>query len=181
MIFLDESGDDGKYIKSNSNFFVVAINIFDNEKYKGEYKKLQKIMKRDRSLLKWYGFKDWQKEEFIKYSKNIDYKITAFWVDKSKQTDFDNLYYLIAEKLFGSLSVNNSTIFYSGLHLKNMFEKVRRRVKAKNKNYKFTEASGEELYGVAIADLWAGYINYAMKNNLEIPASDNLVIREYLE
>lgn len=70
-------------------------------------------------------------------------------------------------------------IIYTGSHLGKMFDKVRRYYKKHNINLSFRISKGEQIYGVLIAGLWAGYINYLLKNSLSLPNNKNIIIREY--
>jgi hypothetical protein len=60
-----------------------------------------------------------------------------------------------------------------------MFDRVRRYYKRNNINLSFRISKGEQIYGVLIADLWAGHINYLLKNNSTLPENKNIKIREY--
>ena len=58
-----------------------------------------------------------------------------------------------------------------------MFEKIRRQFKKENINLSFRENDPTAKFGIALADLWAGYINYANKNNLKI--KQEIFLKEY--
>ena len=49
----------------------------------------------------------------------------------------------------------------------------------KNKKLTFSQAIGDELYGVTMADLWAGYINYSLKNKENLQQSKYILVKEY--
>ncbi len=179
MIFLDESGDDGDFSLSSQKFFVISLFFADLKKAKEEYFKLSKRW--SLKHFKWNSLKKKQKLDFIKYVKNIDYKVNCEYIKKDNFNNLDKVYFKMCLDMFSHINIRKDKVVYTGDHLGVMFNKVKNKVLKNNKRFYFNQAKGDELYGVSIADLWAGYINYAMKNNLEIPNGKNISIKEYIE
>ena len=173
MIFLDESGDDGDAKVSAQKFFVVSLILSDVEKAKQECLKLEKIFKTKK--FKWNTLYRAQKLNFKKYADSSDYKVICRYIQKENFLNLDKTYYNISVEIFSNLNFKKEEILYTGTHLRKMFDKVRRKIKSKNKKFIFREATEEELFGVLLADLWAGYINYSIKNNLEITKNIDLL------
>ena len=83
MKFMDESGDDGKYVGSNSEFF--TISIIDIENYVKVYNDLKRKLDKKNYFLKWYKLNDKQKDIFINSIKDVDYKVKIFYADEYTQ------------------------------------------------------------------------------------------------
>ncbi len=183
MIFLDESGDDGVNKKSNTNFFTLCI-VFegDIDFFKSEYFRIKKEIKINKKDYKWHTLNKTQKENLINILKTkvSYYKVYCVYARKSKlEAGYSNLYYKISLDIFSQSIRLKESVRYTGQHMSKMLAKVKSKIR--NKKLSFKQASGDELYGVAIADLWAGYINYSIKNNLEIPVGRNINIIEYTD
>ncbi len=174
MIFLDESGVD-KGNSKNSPFFIVSIvNLFN---YKEENKKIREFLKHKQERLKWQKLTKSEKDLFLSYSENINYKVYAIYNNKNLKsiTYFDILYHIMNNRIF-----NKQKIIYSGLHLNSIFEKVRRALKKENKILiSFKESENDEEFGIQIADLWAGFINNSLKNKIDISGVKNLDLTCY--
>ena len=179
MIFLDESGDDGDIRVSTQKFFVVSLILSDMDQVKEEYKKLEKLFKSKK--FKWNTLYKNQKLRFKEYADSAEYKVICKYIEKENFLNLDKTYYSMTVDIFENIEFKKEEIIYTGIHLRKMFDKVRRKIKSKNKRFVFREAVSNELFGVLLADLWAGYINYSLKNNLEITKNKNLHLTKTLK
>ena len=179
MIFLDESGDDGMSSVSSQKFFVVSLIFTDSNKAKIEYFKLSKIFKSN--SFKWNSLRKASKVKFKNYAKDIDYKVICEFITKNKFTNLEGTYLDLCKDIFGNLNIENKKekVAYTGDHLGKMFAKLKKHLKNKNKKLTFSQAIGDELYGVTMADLWAGYINYSLKNKENLQQSKYILVKEY--
>ncbi len=178
MIFLDESGDEGTMENSSTEFFVVSIVGADAISLKNDYFLIKEKLGITKKDYKWNSLKKSQKEIFYKIAGDVSYRVNVGYVDKSKYINDKKMYFDLSIFVFGEVQ-NGDTVVYTGDHLGKMFDKVRRLYKKKNIKISFREARTDEVYGVSIADLWAGYIHYLLKNKIKIPKYKNIKVREF--
>ena len=126
MIFIDESGDDGSTYKSSQKFFVVSAYFDDVNLYIKENIKLRRLLNYKKTELKWNKLDGKQKELFAKYTKNINYKVDYFILDK-RVIDFK--YKDILIELLGRNNINKDLILYKGEHMTKMMAEVLHKLK----------------------------------------------------
>jgi len=89
LIFIDDSGDPGfKFDKGSSQYFVIALLIFDDtleaEKMAVAIKELRRTLNfSDYHEFKFYKSKDKVKTDFLQVINNYDFRIRCLVVDKS--------------------------------------------------------------------------------------------------
>ena len=128
MLYLDESGDDGKISETGSDFFIVCVYFDGADKYKAVNKSIRNFLGYKNIDLKWNKLNKNQKKLFTLYIKNIDYKVLATGVDKIKVKDFS--YSTMLYELLIKTGIKKDKVVYKGLHLKDTFSKVPRSTSA---------------------------------------------------
>lgn len=164
MVFIDESGDDGNTEKSSGQFFVVSILFGSLTHAKMENINLRKILNYKKSELKWNKLSKEQKSVFRSYSKKVIYKWDYIYVDKNRDKKVQKYYDLILELfLRHKISIQKKTVLYKGEHLIKMFSKVAKELSKRGVKISHREIRSEEVVGIEIADLWAGFIHSELR------------------
>lgn len=174
MIFLDECGVDKGSVE-NSNFFVIAIS--DIEDHKKENLLIRKIIEHKTERLKWQKLNKKEKLLFSSYVISTKYQVRAIYKDKRFNREGD--YLEIMKHFCEDRFFNKKVIKYQGTHLNRTFQKVKIFLKSKNIILNFEQAKNDENYGIQIADLWAGYINHAIKSEIDLKNIKNLELIKY--
>lgn len=196
-VFIDESGDAGfKFDKGSSDFFVIAMIVFDDDLEMTRTSVAVGLLKRK------IGFEDYREFKFHKLSKKIrvmffteikkfKFKIISLSVDKRKiiSIKFKNnikLFYINAIKMLEK--INN--ISDSGIKIKldggggklfkrNFSSYLRKELNLKDKNIirnlKFVDSKNNSL--IQLADMVAG----ALRKSIESNEKDKDIYRDILK
>lgn len=170
MMYLDESGDDGKRVKSNSELFAVAVYDDISDEFRKINNEIRLCLKYKNRNLKWNKLNREQKVLFSNFvhTNFIDTVYVAINVKKYN----NNLTYLeICKYLFFRLGQSKNKVVYKGVHLKSMFHKIHLVLKDYNKSFSFYESKGDQYLGIEISDLYAGYVRHCLTNSLEISSN----------
>ena len=161
MIFIDESGDDGDLEKSAQDFFVVSAVFTSLELAKKENVKIRKILQYKNLDMKWRKLTRKQKIIFETYSKNISYKIDFVYTNKKENGD---KYQDLLPTLLERNKLEGETVLYKGSHMVKMVSRIVQKIRRRKIKLIHREVNTEEMVGIEIADLWAGYEHYNLRN-----------------
>ena len=169
--YFDESGDTGDVkSKSNTNFFDIALYVEkdSNDTVVLIQKIRQEFNLKDYQILKWNKLSWENKVKFKNFCNGNLSEITYFiWSDKKNIDIFGEdlyrnmLYKLIKENnLYGRFN-------YDGDHMFNLVSKVKRLLKTFGVKSFFENLETQENFGIQIADLCAGYLNWCLENKID--------------